>query len=146
MKTLKIATILAFTGFAATAQNITTAQVPAKIMADFQKNYSQAKAVEWEMKDNHYQVEFNIGNYDHEISYNNEGTVLKMEKDINPVELPAGITKMTTSKYPEFKIDSVEMIKEGNKTTYKVEIEQGWFKERNLVFDDSNKLISDLED
>jgi uncharacterized membrane protein YkoI len=128
------------------AQDLSADKVPTKVMADFQKNYPQAKDVEWEMQGNHYKVDFDLGRYDHEISYDNAGKVVKLEKEINPTELPSNIASVVKQKYPDYKIDKVEVKEWDNKTSYEVEIEQGWFKERNLVLDSNGKLISDLED
>jgi len=146
MKTLKIATVMALASLSVNAQGLSTDKVPTKVMANFQKNYPQAKDIEWEMKGNYFQVEFDLGRYDHEISYDNTGKVVKVEKEINPTELPSNITSVIKQKYPDYKIDQAEMRQADNKTSYKVEIEQGWFKERNLVLDSNGKLISDLED
>jgi hypothetical protein len=83
MKTLKIAAVMALASLSVNAQNLSADKVPTKVMADFQKNYPQAKDIEWEMKGNYLQVEFDLGRYDHEISYDNAGKVVKVEKEIN---------------------------------------------------------------
>lgn len=146
MKTLKIATVLALASFTVNAQDIPASKVPAKIIADFQKTYPQAKDVEWEMKGNYYQVDFDLGRYDHEISYEETGKVVKTKKEINPTQLPANISSVVKKKYPDYKVDKAEVTIWQGKSSYKIEIEQGWTKERELILDNTGKIISDRED
>ncbi len=146
MKTLKIAAVLALAGFTTQAQDLKTSQLPAKVQGAFQKAYPQAKDVDWEMKGEYYKVEFDIGRFDHEISYDANGTAVRVEKEVAVTELPTSIAGAIKKKYPDYKIDSVEATQVNGKTSYKVEIEQGLFKERKLYFDGNGKLVSDLED
>ncbi len=146
MKTLKIIAVLALASFGVNAQDLSPTQVPTEITAVFQKNYPQAKDVEWEMKGELYEVGFEIGRLDHEIRYNSEGKVVKVKKEINANDVPKTITTVIKSKYPNYHIDDVEVTQVNNKTTYKVEIEQLLGKERKLVFDNNGKLLSDLTD
>lgn len=146
MKTLQITAVLALLSFGVNAQDLTIAEVPAKISADFQKNYAQAKDVEWEMEASYYKVEFDLGKFDHEITYDANGKIVKEEKEVDPKSLPSNLAETVKSKYPDYKIDKVEMTKLNNKTSYEVEIGKGWFNERTLIFDNNSKLISNLAD
>ena len=123
--------ILVTTGL--NAQNLTSSQVPGTILTQFQKSYAEAANIEWEMKD-------------HEITYDKNGKIVKMEKDMSTSELPIAIAKWVKTKYPDYKIDEVEMKERNGARNYKVDIEKGLFKERKLIFDGNGKLLSDLED
>ncbi len=136
--------ILVTTGL--NAQNLTSSQVPGTILTQFQKSYAEAANIEWEMKHEYYEVEFKIGRLDHEITYDKNGKIVKMEKDMSTSELPIAIAKWVKTKYPDYKIDEVEMKERNGARNYKVDIEKGLFKERKLIFDGNGKLLSDLED
>lgn len=146
MRTLNMIAVLAFASLGSAAQDLKAEQVPVKIISEFQKSYPKVTNMEWEMKETYYEVEFDIGKYDHEISYDNEGKVVKERIEVSPSELPAALQELIKNKYPDYTIDEVEMTRMQGKISYKVEIDQGWFKERKLVIDHTGKLISDIED
>ena len=146
MKTLKMIALLVFASLASVAQDLKVNQVPAKVISEFQKSYPTVANADWEMKGTHYEVEFNLGKYDHEISYDNSGKIMREKIEVKPSLLPTPLQNQIKNKYPDYKIDKVEVTKMDGKTSYKVEIEKNWFKERNLTFDHSGKLIGDFED
>lgn len=146
MKTLKMIAVLVFASLASIAQDLKVNQVPAKVISEFQKSYPTVTNADWELKGTYYEVEFDLGKYDHEISYDNAGKVMREKFEASTSELPTALQNQIKNKYPDYKIDKVEITKLDGKTSYKVEIEKGWFKERKLTFDQKGKLISDLED
>ena len=146
MKTLKMIAVLVFASLASVAQDLKPEQVPVKVISEFQKSYPNVANAEWELKGTYYEVEFDLGRYDHEIAYDNSGKIMREKIEIEPSALPATLQQMIKNKYPDYKTDKVEATKLDGKTSYKVEIEKGWFKERKLTFDHSGKIISDIED
>ncbi len=148
MKNLKIAALVVFATAttAINAQDLKSADVPAKVQTTFTSAHADAKDVEWEKKGDHFKVEFEVNNMDHDIWYDAEGKVMKSKMEISESQLPASVTTAVKNAYADYKIDSVEVIDEDGAKTYEVEIEKGWLKERKLIIDASGKVISDLED
>lgn len=68
-KILNLVAVLAFAGLGSAAQDLKIEQVPAKVISEFQKGYPKVTGMEWEMKGTYYEIEFNLGKYNHEISY-----------------------------------------------------------------------------
>ncbi|WP_163514996.1 PepSY-like domain-containing protein [Gelidibacter japonicus] len=146
MKKLRIAALLLFATAAVSAQDLRTNEVPANLQSTFTKSFTNVKDVEWEKKGDVYKVEFEINRMDHDIWYDAQGNVIKSKIEISESELPSTVASAVKTKYADYKIDSVEVLEEGGKKTYKVEIEKGWTKERKLVLDASGEILSDMED
>lgn len=146
MKQLRIAALIAFATATMSAQDLSLDQVPANLKTKFSQSYTNVKDVEWEKKDNYYKVEFEINRMDHDIWYDSEGKVVKSKIEVASSELPSAVASAVKNAYPDYKIDSAEVLVNNGTTTYKVEIEKGWTKERNLIIDASGKIVSDIED
>lgn len=146
MKKLRIAALLLFATAAVSAQDLRTNEVPANLQSTFTKSFTNVKDVEWEKKGDVYKVEFEINRMDHDIWYDAQGNVIKSKIEISESELPSAVVSAIKTKYADYKIDSVEVLEEAGKKTYKVEIEKGWTKERKLVLDASGEILSDMED
>ncbi|MGO3719374.1 MAG: PepSY-like domain-containing protein [Mesonia hippocampi] len=110
---------------------------------NFQKAYPNATDVEWEMEGENYKVEFDMGKMDNEIWYSIDGNTIKTEMEITENDLPSAVKNTVQSKYPDYKIDEVEMTEENGKKTYEVELEK-WFQEdRKLMISENGDLISE---
>ncbi len=146
MKNLKIAALLLFATATVSAQDLKTNEVPSNLHAAFSKTYKNAKDVEWEKKGDHFKVEFEINRMDHDVWYDAQGNVLKSKIELSKKELPSIVVSAVRAKYPDYKIDSVEVYEQDGSKSYKLEIEKGWLMERNLMVDSSGKILSDRED
>lgn len=146
MKNLRIATVLLFATATLSAQDLKIEDVPSNLQTTFSNSYKNTKDVEWEKKGDHFNVEFEINKMDHDIWYDGNGNVVKSKIQISEKELPAPIASAVKTKYPDYKIDSVEVYEQENSKSYIVEIEKGWIKERKLVLDASGKILTDKED
>ncbi|MBA6154476.1 PepSY domain-containing protein [Gelidibacter maritimus] len=146
MKNLKIAALLLFATATISAQDLKTDEVPTNLQTIFSNSYSNVADVEWEKKGDHYKVEFEVNSLEHDIWYDADGNVAKSKVEILESELPSAVASAVKTKYADYKVDSVEVHEEGGKTTYEVEIEKGWTKERKLIVDASGKILSDIED
>lgn len=143
MKNLKIAAIVLFATATVSAQDLMTSQVPTNLNTNFQKAYPNATDVEWEMEGENYKVEFDMGKMDNEIWYSIDGNTIKTEMEITENDLPSAVKNTVQSKYPDYKIDEVEMTEENGKKTYEVELEK-WFQEdRKLMISENGDLISE---
>ena len=145
MKTLKFLLIALFATTVATAQDLKQTDVPNGVLSKFQKENPNATDVEWEKEMDNYKVEFDQDNQEHEIWYSTSGTMVKREQDITENMLPKTITNAISSKYSGYKVDDCEKITKGNKTTYKVELENRT-DEMDVVFKETGKVESEMND
>ncbi len=107
------------------AQEISRSEVPSIILNKFNNQFSKAKDVEWEKGYDFYKVEFEASwGLDHDVWYNENGEMIKHKEELMSKNLPRVIKTDLKSKYKNYLIDDVEKITEGNKITYKVEIEK----------------------
>lgn len=146
MKNLKIAALLLVATATVSAQDLKMDEVPANLQSTFSTSFNTAKDVEWEKEGDHFKVEFEVNKMDHDIWYDAEGNVMKSKMEISENELPPNIAAAVKNKYADYKIDSAEVYEQDGTKTYKIEIEKGWFNERDLTIDASGKIVSDIED
>lgn len=148
MKNKKLATVAltvlgAFTVF---AQDINPNDVPVNLKQNFKQNYPQASDIEWEMNGQAYKVEFDANRQEHEIWYATDGNITKTEQEMTEADLPQTIKTVIADNYLGYKVDSVEKTIENGGTTYKVELEKGWNDEKEVVFDENGKVLSEIID
>lgn len=143
MKNLKIAAFALFTTAAVSAQDLMTDQIPANLIATFQKAHPSATDAEWEMDNETYKVEFDIADMENEIWYSKDGNILKTEMEISENDLPIAVKKTVQSKYPNYNIDEVEVNEENGKKMYEVELEKWFQKDRKLIIAENGTFISE---
>ena len=146
MKTLRITTLAIFATAAIYAQDLNQNEVPTNLLNAFQKTYSNASDVEWELDSETYKVEFDLNDLEQEIWYTKDGIIVKREMEITEKDLPSAVLSAIKSKYVGYKIDSIELIEMDNKKTYEVELEKGWTQELKVVFDVNGDVLSSVED
>ena len=122
------------------AQDIRTDEVPSVVRNSFKQQFPKAMDVEWELKDQLYKVEFEIGRKDHEAWINSTGGIVKHKQDITEGELPKEVTASISKNYKGYRIDDVERIESNKKFSYKVELKT-LSKEQDVIFDQSGKVI-----
>ena len=122
------------------AQDIHTDEVPSVVRNSFKQQFPKAMDVEWELKDQLYKVEFEIGRKDHEAWINSTGGIVKHKQDITEGELPKEVTASISKNYKGYRIDDVERIESNKKFSYKVELKT-LSKEQDVIFDQSGKVI-----
>ncbi|APQ17282.1 PepSY-like domain-containing protein [Maribacter hydrothermalis] len=148
MKNKKLATVAltvlgAFTVF---AQDINPNDVPVNLKQNFKQNYPQASDIEWEMNGQAYKVEFDANRQEYEIWYATDGNITKTEQEMTEADLPQTIKTVIADNYLGYKVDSVEKTIENGDITYKVELEKGWNDEKEVVFDENGKVLSEIID
>jgi len=146
MRTIKITVVALLATASLTAQDLRPDQVPSTIAVRFQQDYPNASDVEWEMEGMDYKVEYEIDRLDYEIWYTAGGDVVKMERDLMEADLPVSVKAAINKKYNDYKVDSAEMTKRGDKVTYEVELEKGWLYEKKVIFDTNGKVLSEMDD
>jgi len=108
------------------AQDLTPAQVPAAVMASFNKEFPKAMDVEWDLKGTQYKVEFETGllGTDHEAWYDANGKQLKHKEEISVSDLPAAVSAAIARDFDGYRTDDVERITQDGTTSYTLELKK----------------------
>ena len=108
------------------AQDIPQSQVPSVVVNNFKKKFPKAVDIEWEMKGEQYNVEFEIGwKKDFEAWYSADGTLIRYTEEISPSELPIVVKTAIAKDYPGYRIDDAEKLVSGKDVSYEIELEKG---------------------
>ena len=132
----------------AIGQDIPQSKVPSLVVNQFQQNFSKARDIEWEMKGENYEVEFEVGRHpdrDHEILYSPAGQVLRHKQEISSKDLPAQISQKLKAEYDGYRIKDVKKIVEGDKTIYKLEA-KSHKEEWELKLDEKGNILRKKRD
>lgn len=126
-------------------QDIPQAQVPSVVLNAFKKEFPKASDIEWELKGDAYQVEFEIGFTDHELMLDNTGKILKHKQDINQSDLPQTVASAIAKDFAGFRLSDIsKTIADGN-ATFKLDLKKG-AEEWEIVFDQAGKILSKKAD
>lgn len=143
MKTFRIFMMLLFVTSIASAQDLSSSDIPEPVLKAFSNENSNASNVEWEKDRENYKVEFFTRLVEHEIWYSETGEVVKKVNEMDPEELPDAVTEAINLRYEGFNMDEVEMTWENDETTYKVELANGK-EEWKLIVDAEGNILQEL--
>lgn len=123
-KFLLSAFIVALSTIAVLAQDIPQSQVPAVVINSFQQKFPKANDIDWELKGDLYEVEFETGllGTDHEAWFQSTGKLIKHKEEISKTDLPEKVTEKIKGDFPGYRIDDVKKITENQKVTYTLEV------------------------
>jgi hypothetical protein len=146
MLTAFASTALLF-GNAAMAQEIPSSQVPAPVLAAFDKAFSGAMDVEWHLKGTQYKVEFETGILftDHDAWYDASGKLLMHEEEISTSDLPAAVQASIAKEFPGLKMDDAERVTTDGAVSYRVEL-KGAGAKWEVAYDSNGKLLEKRAD
>lgn len=148
MKNLIVAiSILGLSFNQISAQDIHQNEVPSVILNHFQKSFPKASDIDWEIKGNLYEVEFETGflGDDHKVLYSRDGKMVFHEEEITKNNLPKSVLATINKYYSGYKVDDVKRISDNGKTMYKAEL-KNYSTEWKIVFDAQGKILQKKED
>lgn len=139
--------IVALSFITVSAQDIPQSQVPAVVINSFQQKFPKAADMDWELKGDLYEVEFETGllGTDHEAWFNKTGKMIKHKEDVSKRDLPKTVTAKLNQDFPGYRIDDVKKITEGQKVTYTLEAKKG-LDEWKIAIDIQGKVLSKIAD
>lgn len=141
MKTLKTLALLLFSCSYLWAQDISKAQVPSIVLNQFDLEFPKANDVEWELENNVYHVEFELGwDKDLDAWYDNNGKRLRLQEEISKKQMPEAVLTTLKEKFPSYYIDDVDKITESNHIFYEVELEKNR-NEITILVNENGSLI-----
>lgn len=129
------------------AQDIHQNEVPSVILNSFQKSFPKASDIDWEIKGNYYEVEFETGflGDDHKVLYSRDGKLVKHEEEISKSNLPKTVLASINKSFPGYRTDDIKKITEGRKVIYSIEL-KNYSQEWKVVFDAQGKILQKRED
>jgi hypothetical protein len=80
--------------------------------------------VEWETDGDIYEVEFEVKFRDYEAYYDVKENLLMYVQEIYHSELPAIVKNAAESKYPKYRFEDIDKIRQGSEVFYKIEMER----------------------
>ncbi len=107
-----------------TAKDIPQSLVPSVIVNKFQQQFPNAQDIEWEIKGEYYEVEFEIGwpDLDHKILYDLKGNIILHKQEIPYSQLPAKIVSKLETEYAGYRVKSIQKIESRGKAIYKLTV------------------------
>lgn len=140
MKTIQFIAILLFATTFVQAQVINENQVPSVVLNTFKTEFPKASDVEWEMKGDQFQVEFEIGYFsDYEAWFTATGEMLYYEEEISKRKLPEAVKNTIQQKYDAYRIDHVKKINKKGEISYAIELEKGR-EEINIIVNENGQI------
>ncbi|MFL9835333.1 PepSY-like domain-containing protein [Chryseobacterium terrae] len=129
------------------AQDIHQSEVPSVILNHFQKTFSKASDIEWEIKGNLYEVEFEAGflGDDHKVLYSRDGKMVRHEEEISKNNLPKSVLSSIKRSFNGYRTDDIKKITEGGKAIYNVEL-KNYSQEWKVIFDSQGRILEKRED
>ena len=121
------------------AQDIASADVPSVVLNSFNSAFPKSTKVEWELKGENYNAEFDINWRDHEVWISRTGAIIKHKKELKPSELPAKVASQIKLNYAGYRIDDVDRYELNKKFYYKVELKKQQ-EERKIIYDQQGKV------
>jgi Putative beta-lactamase-inhibitor-like, PepSY-like len=118
--------------------------LPAKVLASFQKSYPKAEikdaSKETERGKIYYEIESVEGSINRDVTYLEDGTLAELETTIQFNEVPSVVKKSLKKNYPKAEVLKSEKVVEGNKVKYEFLIEKN--KNRTeVVFNSKGKVV-----
>jgi len=146
-KLILTASIFALFSNQISAQDIRPNDIPSVIRNNFQKSFPKASDIDWELKGNLYEVEFETGllGDDHTAIYSADGRLIKHEEEISKSDLPKTVLASINKSFSEYRIDDVKKITESRKVIYKTEL-KNYSQEWKVIFDAQGRILQKMED
>jgi len=142
MKNILLAASALLLAGSAFAQKLTTAQVPAAVVATFQKAFPKATAVKWEKEASNYEAGFQQDGATMSALLGAGGELKEIETSLAPSALPAPVRATLALRYKSIKVNEAARIV-ATKTgaiTYEAEVRQNG-KNRDVLFTADGKEV-----
>ncbi len=138
---------LSFFANTAWGQDIPQNQVPSLILNNFQQSFPKAFDVEWELRGENYEVEFETGlpGRDHNAWYDKTGKLSRHKEEISKSDLPGKVLAKINNDFNAYRVEDVEKITESNKAIYTLEL-NSFTEEWKVAFDAEGNVLSKIAD
>ncbi len=131
---------------AVVAQDLLQSDVPSVVVNNFQKAFPKVYDVEWELKGELYEVDFETGvSIDHEAWYDKTGKLVKHKQEIAKTDLPKAVLNTLNTDFKGYRVEDAKKITEGSKVTYKLDLEST-SSEWKVLLSSEGKVLSKIAD
>ncbi len=131
---------------AVVAQDLLQSDVPSVVVNNFQKAFPKVYDVEWELKGELYEVDFETGvSIDHEAWYDKTGKLVKHKQEIAKTDLPKAVLNTLNTDFKGYRVEDAKKITEGSKVTYKLDLESTT-SEWKVLLSSEGKVLSKIAD
>ncbi len=118
------------------SQKVSEKNIPVSVNNVFQKKYPNTKA-KWSKEEGGYEASFSLNNKDLSVTYDEQGTQLEIEVEIEISQLPKEALAYVNQHYAREKIKEAAKITNSKEiVTYEVEI-----KGMDLIFDSQGNFV-----
>jgi len=125
------------------AQDIAADKVPSVVVNTFKQVFPSASKVEWELKGDLYNADFNLGATDCEAWLDKKGSIVKQKKDIPAKNLPVVVSKSVSDNFKGYRIDDVDWFEVDKQVFYRVELKKQKL-EKDVVLDKNGKIVNKI--
>ena len=137
-------TIVSFSLTAYAQQDIDVSEVPVAVQDAFKAEFADATDVEWEMKDDQYEAEYEMqDDTDYHVLFDASGTMIGRKHEIEGTALPSEVTAAIKKDYPDYEIDDAEMLVKDGETYYQVELEK-FLRDKEKIYSASGEQRDDV--
>lgn len=146
MKKIKVLIFVMLASISIHAQDMKSSDVPKSFTEGLLKAYPAAQNIKWDKRGMDYKVKFDVGSAQHEIWFNKNSEMVKVEKNVTRSEIPTNLMKVIKRDYPNYRIDSVESVEKDGEVTFVVELEKGWNESLRITFNTNGQILRALKD
>ena len=126
--------------FAASAQKLNAAKVPAAVKTSFAKQYPGTK-VKWEKENGLYEAGFDHNGHEMSAMFEANGTMTESEMEIKVSELPASVMQYVTMHHKGATVkEAAKITKANGEVNYEAEV-----KGKDLIFDANGKFLKEVK-
>ncbi len=108
-------------------------EIPAAVKESLLSSFPDAAEIDWELKGEDYEADFDINKMAYSALFNASGNLLKHKQDIPESELPDAVRAAINADYAAYRLDEIEKLEEGQTTLYQVELDNNT-KDEKLVY------------
>lgn len=103
--------------------NLKEKDVPPAIQTSFKTEFSNARDIEWKLKDGKYKAEFEVNGLKHFAKYGTDGKLMARGMKIRTSELPNAVATSVKNTYADRTIDNVYRVDKNGAVYYQVKLD-----------------------
>ena len=127
------------------AQEISHSEVPSIVSNALKSKFPKTSDLEWELRNDVYKAEFEIGNIEHDVWIDKSGKITEHKEEIQKADLPQSITDKLTSEFTNYNIDDVSRIEKNGTVAYEIDLD-GAGDDRTVTYNADGQVIGNSTD